>query len=121
MSDRELLEMAAKGAGLTIDKSPYNGGGARNDGFDLAGNAMLDWHNGVRWNPLTDDGDALRLAVSLNMQLGSHDDGDIDGVSWAEISSPAGCTYYPEPHNGDALAATRRAIVGCAAELGKTK
>ena len=69
MTDRELLKAAAKAAGLVIDKSPCNGGGAGNDGFDILGNAMLDWHNNKTWNPLTDDGDALRLAVKLRIAV----------------------------------------------------
>lgn len=42
MTDHELLELAAKAVGIKIDKSPYNGGGSGNDGFDIAGNAVLD-------------------------------------------------------------------------------
>ena len=69
MNDRELLELAAKAAGIKIDKSETNGGGRGNTGFDLLGNAVLDWHNDKTWNPLTDDGDALRLAVRLSIKL----------------------------------------------------
>ena len=61
-SDRRLLELAAKAAGLRIDKSKYNGGGSNNTGFDMDGNAMLDWHNNVIWNPLTRGGDARSTA-----------------------------------------------------------
>src|SRR5574337_1719468 len=68
-SDRELLELAAKAAGLRIDKSKLNGGPTPNTGFDLAGNVVLDWHNGTTWNPLTHDGDALRLAVEMGLEL----------------------------------------------------
>jgi hypothetical protein len=69
MDDKTLLELAAKAAGIKIDKSETNGGGRGNTGFDVMGNAVLDWHNNVRWNPLTDDGDALRLAVKLQIQV----------------------------------------------------
>jgi len=62
-NDRELLELAAKAAGLKIDKSETSGRGRGNTGFNCMGDVVLDWHNGTRWNPLTDDGDALRLAV----------------------------------------------------------
>lgn len=67
-TDRELLERAAKAAGLSIDKTETNGGGRGNTGFDMMGNAVLDWHNNVRWNPLTDHGDALRLMAKLGIQ-----------------------------------------------------
>jgi hypothetical protein len=103
MTDRELLELAAKAAGVKFDKPSRNGAPDRS-GFDLIGNAVLDWHDGKTWNPLTDDGDALRLYVKLNMLHGkvfarsvsdNHEDGD------------------------DIYAATRRAIVRAAAEIGK--
>lgn len=54
MTDRELLELAAKVAGVEI-------------------NAVIGetfWRSdGITWNPLTDDSDALRLAHSLEMTL----------------------------------------------------
>jgi hypothetical protein len=110
MDDRTLIERAAKAAGIEIDKSPYNGGGLRNTGFDLCGNAVLDWHNYKTWNPLTDDGDALRLAVKLNF--------DVDvcretGTVWAGV----GCGEALEQLGADPYAATRRAIVRAAASL----
>ena len=122
MTDLELLELAAKAARIKKDDSPCNGGGFGNDGFDCAGNMMLDWHNNKRWNPLTDDGDALRLAVKLGMVIDTaYNGGAIAGN--ASIS----CDYdqpeygYQEGMgNPDPYAATRRAIVRAAAEIGKT-
>jgi len=58
-SDRELLELAAKAAGVELKWSSEP---------DMPPRIAQTWHN---WNPLTDDGDALRLAVSipgLNLQ-----------------------------------------------------
>jgi len=120
MDDRTLLELAAKAAGIHIDKSTTNGGGMGNTGFDLMGNVKTDCHNGTTWNPLTDDGDALRLAVKLNMDV------DIDRrditVLWAEDD---GAVYEikerGEKSGGDPLAATRRAIVRAAAEIELSK
>lgn len=119
MNDRELLELAAKAAGVRIDKSKYNGGGAANTGFDTSGSAVLDWHNGKTWNPLTDDGDALRLAVKLN----------IDVIFATEIHPmhahrQVSAWYGDEAKRVDEfmrvpMAATRRAIVRAAAEIGK--
>ncbi|MGL4757528.1 MAG: hypothetical protein ACRCXB_34675 [Aeromonadaceae bacterium] len=103
MTDKELLEMAAKAAGLdgechllTGDCSDHEEpGGFRYEHPD----GGHDW-----WNPLIDDGDALRLAVKLNLLYGkvfargvaeSHEDGD------------------------DIYAVTRRAIVLSAAQIGK--
>lgn len=67
---------------------------------------------GEYWNPLTDDGDALRLAVKLRMNVfhagarvhAMDEDGDIESA---------------EGHEKDPCAATRRAIVRVAAEIGE--
>lgn len=106
MDDQELLELAAKAAGIKIDKSSHNGGGSNNTGFDMLGNAVLDWHNGTKWNPLTDDGAALRLAVVLGIDI--HLEGRADERAvWADE-----VMLWVD---GDALAATRRAVVMAAA------
>lgn len=55
MTDRELLELAAKAAG--IDLYVWGSPGAEN----FANMASP----GCRWNPLNDDGDALRLGVKV--------------------------------------------------------
>lgn len=115
MTDREMLELAAKAAGIPIDRSDTNGGGVGNDGFGLTGDLMLDWHNDIRWNPLRDDGDALRLAVKLRMDVEPwvHGDSACARVGCGEI-------LVDEPHYGDdPERATRRAIVRAAAEIGK--
>lgn len=95
MSDRELLELAAKAAGLEL-QTDYSG-----EIWALA----VDDHpeQGVRWNPLADDGDALRLAVKLNIDHGNP--GMRLSIDWEPSESP--------------YAATRRAIVLAAAEIGK--
>ena len=69
MTDRELLELAAKAAG--IDAEWHNDDDAD---FDAAHEGMFlkgarSPNNSKYWNPLTDDGDALRLAVKLRMQI----------------------------------------------------
>lgn len=110
MSDRELLELAAKASGLKIDKSATNGGGRLNTGFDCMGNAVLDWHNSKRWNPLTDDGDALRLAVKLRLD-----------ITFGRFGIYAGKTLEDTCHRVPSYdsEATRRAIVRAAAEIGR--
>ena len=115
MTDRELLEAAAKAAGLTIDKSQFNGGGFGNTGFDLLGNAMLDCHNGTTWNPLTDDGDALRLAVKLKFVIDSG--GITPRAAKTYVGGSEGYLSH-ELHGADPCAATRRAIVRAAAAIG---
>ena len=68
-TDRELLELAAKAARYQYAK---HGGYIVVDG--IPGN----------WNPLTDDGDALRLAVRLKIDI------EFDDLNGREIltSSP---------------------------------
>jgi hypothetical protein len=70
------------------------------------------------WNPLTDDGDALRLAVKLGMQIRYPYKG---GVT-AHSDFPNFMTTPPvETLRDDPYAATRRAIVRAAAEIGRGK
>lgn len=98
MDNRELLELAAKAAGIngayffeTYDDLICDGIWA-NDEDDCS----------YQWNPLTDDGDALRLAVKLRLLWDEMELFDLHFDSKAE----------------DPCAATRRAIVRAAAEIG---
>ena len=116
MNDRELLEMAAKAAGIHIDKSPYNGGGLGNTGFDMLGSAVLDWHNYKTWNPLASDGDALRLAVKLRLEIERSKHSECV-VYVGEVG--AGQLFERSDEKTDIFAATRRAIVRAAAEIGR--
>lgn len=68
----------------------------------------------VPWNPLIDDGDALRLAVRLQLSVEQWPDEDGNG-SYTAINDK-----IIEDHLVDPYAATRRAIVRAAAEIGKT-
>lgn len=111
LDNQRLLEMAAKAAGLRIDKSPFNGGGRGNTGFDMDGNAMLDWHNGIQWNPLKNDGDALRLAVKLEMKV------EIENHTARAVTMHGDHEAFQTLSNP--LAATRRAIVRAASALGE--
>ncbi|MGA7203220.1 MAG: hypothetical protein WBX27_01165 [Specibacter sp.] len=117
MSDRELLVLAAKAAGVKIDYSKTNGGGHGNTGFDLTGNAVLDWHNGETWNPLVDDGDALRLAAKLGLDT-LHDDRSVTVKKFDNFNQKVVCeaTEYGDRSTAEP---TRRAIVRAAAELGR--
>jgi hypothetical protein len=102
MSDREMLELAAKAAGFqnyTIRGDTV---------YVKTGTARVD--SGYYWNPLTDDGDALRLAVRL--KITPHIDGNL-----TDAESPK--SFCTEPHFDDPYAATRRAIVRAAAEIGR--
>ena len=103
MTDRELLERAAKAAGYEYAK---HGGYIVVDG--IPGN----------WNPLTDDGDALRLAVKLNLVVHPQEKCCYVYLSPESLLGFSGVTAL-EMNLGDPYAATRRAIVRAAAEIGK--
>ena len=111
MNDRELLELAAKAAG--VRKSEYTEGVYIDDSND----------NGLNWNPLTDDGDALRLAVKLHIGLDLYN-GHVES-NWCDFVRSEERfiqEFCDEAFEGIAAkqAATRRAIVRAAAEIGKT-
>jgi hypothetical protein len=64
----------------------------------------------TEWNPLTNDGDALRLAVKLQMVV---------GIYPTKTNVTADGVFLEEFHGNNPSSATRRAIVRCAAEIGK--
>jgi hypothetical protein len=105
MTDRELLEAAAKAAGLeflVVDGSPRI-----RERWEWA----WSW-----WNPLTDDGDALRLAVKLGLEIVPIEGGGVD-VQRTTENEPFGMLLASEGGT-DPYAATRRAIVRAAAAIG---
>ena len=108
MTDRELLEMAAKAANAEFEVSDEDGVYLHQPIGGVAG----------FWNPLTDDGDALRLAVVLSIRLAEFKDTVVKsrGVAWKD--GHASCALW-EPEGTDPYAATRRAIVRAAAAIGK--
>ena len=69
----------------------------------------------VGWNPLGDDGDALRLAVKLKMSI---DVEERTQHAWSHIVWVAPCF---EPLIDDPYAATRRAVVRAAAAIGEAQ
>lgn len=113
MNDHELLEQAAKAAKLTILGSTPS-----HPGLDVCD----EYRNDARrwWSPLTDDGDALRLAVKLGISIGT-------GVVSCRVAHRQGVIeeHYPVdatsnlPSMDTAMPAVRRAIVSVAAEIGR--
>jgi hypothetical protein len=120
MTDRELLEAAARAAGHPIDAGHF--AAAERPGawwgwvyIDGSGDPPPEdsaWTE--LWNPLTDDGDAFRLAVKLEIAVNpfagktvvAHtDSGRMGHEKW-------------DCWDDDPYAATRRAIVRAAAALG---
>lgn len=106
MTKDETLKLAAKAAGLRFAIN----------GDDLPGYVAVAGDGWTHWNPLTDDGDALRLAVKLNIDfyLGN-DDG---AATFAGYFIGTVQKFAIVQHGIDPYAATRRAIVRAAAELG---
>jgi hypothetical protein len=100
MTDRELLELAAKAAGMAA----FVTAPSWSKGFCVQDGSGGGWYP---WNPLTDDGDALRLAVRLQMSMDT-----ALAQSMAIALDGRDCV---ERHEGDPYAATRRAIVRAAA------
>ena len=100
MTDRELLELAAKAAGYSVRT-------------DLTYEGVIVINDGVFWNPLTNDGAALRLAVKLGLAIHVWSDETtvMNCQDEAEVKVVEGCA--------DPYAATRRAIVRAAAAIGE--
>ena len=108
MTDRELLERAAKAAGIKA----WAGKGHQDQMLFTEPAATSGIVTGVEWSPLTDDGDALRLAVRLRITP------NIDSnMTEAEAATTVEGGFFAEPHLDDAYAATRRAIVRAAAAM----
>ena len=114
MTDQELLELAAKAAGFTnLTYCPAWKCMAEFD-IDMYG-GYFKWD--TYWNPLKDGNDALRLAV--NLQLGISIPPVVDGrIEVVTFYGPI-VSIVEHPQNNDRNAATRRAIVRAAAEIGK--
>lgn len=109
-TDRELLELAAKAAGIKALRCPD---GVLRDCTGMSPRANI--FAAKPWNPLQDDGDALRLAIAADLgievmlSLGETRAGDGNG------------DVAIERHGDDMFYATRRAIVRAAAEIGRPK
>ena len=111
MTDKELLELASKTYGPGLKYIPDYGWVYENTAWWV--------EDAQEWNPLTDDGDALRLAVKLRLVVrASVDDSDCALVEWS--SDCLDITDADADAKGeDIYSATRRAIVRAAAEVGK--
>lgn len=109
MNDRELLEAAARAAGI-------NGEWERDPNYLTERWAFMVPYNNqnlmtaFEWNPLRENSDALPLAVKKRMRL------QIDDYGAAARIGDKGMWHGFEAHmHGGIEAATRRAIVRCAA------
>lgn len=101
MTNKELLVLAAKAANYDVVEE--------SDGLPFTIKEDNDYFT---WNPLTNDGDALRLAVKLNITVSNS---EAQKHSCASVLTVPGICL--NQHNGAPYAATRRAIVRAAAAI----
>lgn len=113
MIDRELLKLAAKAAELPVE---WDG-----DGFVIATKFRGCLTNYDPWDPLTDDGDALRLVVKLRINLIVKTLPHAVVVEAYTGLAQSGMETLEDvrKQTRDPNAATRRAIVRAAAEIGR--
>jgi hypothetical protein len=109
MTDREMLELAAKAAGIrgcyaSLDEFP--------DWMTAHDGEGVYYTSSQAWNPLTDDGDALRLAIDLGLSMRVLEKCVFVELRLSQYSALE--TYGDDPYD-----TTRRAIVSVAAEIGK--
>jgi hypothetical protein len=138
MTEREMLEFAAQAAGIELGVwSEY-----RSDGIAIADSspdfqkydrsrAPVVVHNygfGWIWNPLTNDGDAQRLAVKLGLSIDAYPIYSepkhsviVKQRRRGDMMREANPTEVIQPYGDDPAAAWRRAIVRSAAEIGRSK
>ena len=116
-TDRELLELAAKAAGIDYDEKCTE----KDYKFGLWLTMHGEPYEGQRrkWNPLTDDGDALRLFCALPWMCIETSDLAATVRERGKPDEPSRVylmwTEWLDQHKGDLKAATRRAIVRAAA------
>jgi hypothetical protein len=101
MTDRELIELAAKAAGIELS-------------WELGGYIAQvdDWSPRFRWNPLTSNSDAFRLAVKLEISI-------LPSMEETEARNASMAGWQKSANPKDPCSAARRAVTLCAAEIGK--
>lgn len=124
-SDRELLELAAKAAGMLVLKHPWK----NDDGWffcEIHGEPAMHFRYAANphahvnpWMPLTDDGDALRLAVKLRIKFRYNEELG-QALAWRggalELDDNRANI---EDSGGDEYDCSRIAIVRAAASIGE--
>ena len=96
MTDKELLELAARAAGYTLEEH-----------YDDEQYYPWCTETLAFWNPLLDDGDAFRLMVTLKIDVALYNNcASVDDMP---------LEFYEDDH----YTAVRRGIVKAAAEIGK--
>lgn len=104
MTDREMLELAAKAAGVPKE---FAGSDAFMDG-------VLE-----RWHPRQDDGDCARMEATLGIDVMWINDDDSVYAMTSKGSAISMCEFFSR-HNDDKQAARRLASCRVAAQIGKS-
>jgi len=110
MTDKELLELAAKAVGYEIEYRTTSNG-------QESGPWFVGKNTG--WWPLSDDGDALRLAVKLRIEPHFVLDMVHAVVLYGSDLGEWETVLAEEKIEDDIYKSTRRAIVRAASEIGK--
>lgn len=105
-TDRELLEMAARAAGIDLQNKPMFGGDAEPGYYAYPSGQSPKW---LFWNPLEDDADAFRLLRQVDYGLLVE-----DGVVKI-MNNIGGCVFYVDINGADEMSVIRRAITSAAA------
>jgi hypothetical protein len=118
MTDKELLELAAKAAGIKL--KPMEIKNVTKQGDDRFIGYMTDCEQWARgwFNSLNSNDDALRLAVLLQLQILPPE--TEFGLDRASVRIP-GVRDLVDAFDDDPCAATRRAITLAAAKIGAEK
>ena len=129
MTDNELLELAAKAIGISLNPVEVRNVNYEGDDRFIGYRTDLEeWPRGW-FDPLQDDGDALRLVVKLSLPIEFRNAGFgyektpenrrvMCGRFWDYRESRN--SMFGELYGDDKQAATRRVIVRAAAEIGKS-
>lgn len=121
MTDRELLELAAKAAGYAYTTAHFAPPGEPGDDWGMVAGV------GIYWNPLVHAGQALLMAVQLGMSITPYPVYREDGRHSVIVKQrrrsdtlrESNPTEVVEIYGDDPQGATRRAIVRAAAEIGR--
>lgn len=118
-ADRALLELAAKAAGIAVVRSRLHDPACQD--FLIRGSARNPSQDFSPWNPLADDGDALRLAVKLYIGVRPHgpDHWQQPNVAVALWDFGDKSGRVTVEHGDDPQRAARRAITRAAAAVGE--
>lgn len=106
MTDRELLELAAKAAGYSYNTQYFD---------EQVGIIVWEppiWYEGRDWNPLREDNDAARLLIAIRGKV---------AYSTTGVTIAVGRHGWHQPFGDDPMAAFRRAVVDTAAQVGASK